>query len=331
MADRAQEHRNMSQVFDSGHRAGQKGFSQWQEAVADLFVALQVTTDDREAFRMQVQRTMLGSIMCARNASSQQHLMRTPKLISNDQEDCIGVLLIESGTTVVIQNDRQTRGERGDFVLFDTFRSYELESSAGTEQIVFQVPRELVLGRIGQVGNYTATRFSYDQPVHRLTYDFLKTLAHSADQIDRAVIPQLTAQGLDLLALSLYQTQQAKILSPSAHRSAMLYRVKTYIQNNLTNAELSLDMTGAGLGISGRYVNHLLADEHSSFRHYLSACRLERCKRDLDMPAQAHRRIGEIAYAWGFNDLAHFSRAFKQRFGVSPREWRETAALQQNP
>ena len=32
--------------------------------------------------------------------------------------------------------------------------------------------------------------------------------------------------------------------------------------------------------------------------------------------------VSEIAFAWGFNDAAHFSRAFRERFGCSPRELR---------
>ena len=30
-----------------------------------------------------------------------------------------------------------------------------------------------------------------------------------------------------------------------------------------------------------------------------------------------------IAFGWGFNDAAHFSRAFRERFRRSPREWRQ--------
>ena len=66
-----------------------------------------------------------------------------------------------------------------------------------------------------------------------------------------------------------------------------------------------------------------MAAEQTPFRGYVQTQRLERCKRDLADPAYQARHIGEIAFAWGFNDLAHFSRIFKQRFGVSPREWRE--------
>jgi AraC-like DNA-binding protein len=53
--------------------------------------------------------------------------------------------------------------------------------------------------------------------------------------------------------------------------------------------------------------------------------RLDRCHRELADPALRAQTIGETAYRWGFNDLAHFSRAFRERFGCSPRQWRRQA------
>ncbi|MCA8093742.1 helix-turn-helix domain-containing protein [Burkholderia anthina] len=29
------------------------------------------------------------------------------------------------------------------------------------------------------------------------------------------------------------------------------------------------------------------------------------------------------AVRWGFNDMSHFSRAFRERFAMSPRAWRD--------
>jgi AraC-like DNA-binding protein len=31
--------------------------------------------------------------------------------------------------------------------------------------------------------------------------------------------------------------------------------------------------------------------------------------------------VSDSAFSWGFNDAAHFSRAFKERFSVTPREF----------
>jgi AraC-like DNA-binding protein len=112
----------------------------------------------------------------------------------------------------------------------------------------------------------------------------------------------------------------------SFHRSALLYRLKNYILTHLSDPELSMAEAAAAVGISPRYASDLMAAEQASFRGYVQMQRLERCKRDLADTAHAARHVGDIAFAWGFNDLAHFSRIFKLRFGVSPREWREHPA-----
>jgi len=52
--------------------------------------------------------------------------------------------------------------------------------------------------------------------------------------------------------------------------------------------------------------------------------RLAQCERDLSSPMLAQRHVGEIALAWGFNDLSHFGRTFREHYGMSPREWRQS-------
>ena len=50
--------------------------------------------------------------------------------------------------------------------------------------------------------------------------------------------------------------------------------------------------------------------------------RLQQCKDALANPAQAHLTITEIAVAWGFNHPGNFTKAFRRRFGLPPRDWR---------
>ena len=37
-----------------------------------------------------------------------------------------------------------------------------------------------------------------------------------------------------------------------------------------------------------------------------------------DMLARTDGRIGDIAFACGFNDLSYFNRCFRRRFGLTP-------------
>lgn len=63
------------------------------------------------------------------------------------------------------------------------------------------------------------------------------------------------------------------------------------------------------------------------FREALGCCpaaylRAERLRRAAVLLEDRALPVAEIARRTGFTDTAHLSRSFKQRFGVSPREWR---------
>ncbi len=50
--------------------------------------------------------------------------------------------------------------------------------------------------------------------------------------------------------------------------------------------------------------------------------RLDQARRDLLDPRLAGRPIASIACVCGFGDLSGFNRAFKEAYGVSPKELR---------
>ena len=64
------------------------------------------------------------------------------------------------------------------------------------------------------------------------------------------------------------------------------------------------------------------ADPAGSVSKHLWVRRLDRCAADLRDPTQVHRQVTDICFSWGFNSTSHFSRLFKEQFGVSPRDYR---------
>lgn len=147
-----------------------------------------------------------------------------------------------------------------------------------------------------------------------------------------AVLPDLSADQLrpvelavtEFLAASLAELSQGEAPGGGA-QSAHLHRICQSIETLLPDPELSLRRLADKNGVSPRYIQKLFAAAQDTFGHYLRARRLERCRMDLGSPLCARLSISEICFRWGFNDSAHFSRAFRNRYGQSPREYRRAA------
>jgi AraC family transcriptional regulator, positive regulator of tynA and feaB len=75
--------------------------------------------------------------------------------------------------------------------------------------------------------------------------------------------------------------------------------------------------------VSRPYLDRLLARIGTTASQELWARRLSRAAEDLSTAAHRQRTILEVALANGFSDPAHFSRAFRKRFGQSPRSFRQ--------
>lgn len=109
-------------------------------------------------------------------------------------------------------------------------------------------------------------------------------------------------------------------------REALLHRIYQTIERWLDDPELTPARVAQAEGISERYLQKLFEGTSDNFTHYLRQRRLHRTQNELANPANASQSVSEIAFSCGFNDAAHFSRAFRERFGVSPRAFRRQEA-----
>jgi AraC family transcriptional regulator, positive regulator of tynA and feaB len=103
----------------------------------------------------------------------------------------------------------------------------------------------------------------------------------------------------------------------------IVHIVQNYILTHLNSTQLAPESIARSHGISVRHLHRLFKATGTSLAHWIRRCRLDRCAADLLDAAQATERVTQIAFNWGFNDSAHFSRAFKEEFGQSPSVFRQ--------
>jgi AraC-like DNA-binding protein len=101
--------------------------------------------------------------------------------------------------------------------------------------------------------------------------------------------------------------------------------MKAHMEAHLKKPDFTVNQLAAELGVSLSQIHRVFAHSGVTASAWLWNRRLEGCADDLHDVAAARRSMGDIALSWGFNDLSHFSHAFKKRFGTSPKEWRKRA------
>jgi AraC family transcriptional activator of tynA and feaB len=134
----------------------------------------------------------------------------------------------------------------------------------------------------------------------------------------------LTDHIAGLIALALGSAQPRV---RSRGRALLLQAAIDEVERSLSDPALSPIVVANRIGVPVRYLHRLFEDRGRSFGRWLLERRLERSERDLSDPARAHWTVADIAGQHGFNDPSYFARAFRARYGVSPREYRRTARL----
>ncbi len=132
----------------------------------------------------------------------------------------------------------------------------------------------------------------------------------------------LSEQFLDLIALFFFAPGSVESYDESSVRTAHRQRAIAFIHTNFGEPDLSPTRIARACGISVSYLHNLFKITNTSVEAAVIAERLKHSKELLLSPQTMRLPIGTIASMSGFTHAAHFSRAFRQSFGCSPRELR---------
>jgi AraC-like DNA-binding protein len=253
-------------------------------------------------------------------------IARTQTDISRCIYDMLALKFQLSGHSVIAQDGRQAVLTEGSFALFDCARPWVASHKTHEKALYVAIPRHLLISRLGSATTLTARSIDTQEPLARLAARFITMLPASASSFEEPVASKIAEQTLDLLALALSAVNETKVSELASPRTLTLMQLKSAIEARLCNPRLRPTDVAAAIGISVRHANALFSRESTSTERYIIQRRLERCRDALADPAQAHRTIGDIAFGWGFWDLSHFARRFREKFDLSPKDYRHRAA-----
>ena len=101
---------------------------------------------------------------------------------------------------------------------------------------------------------------------------------------------------------------------------SLLEKITAYVEANLAQ-KITLQMIAGQFHVSVSTITQLFRKkEKTTFHHFVTSKRMEKA-RDLILQGQPLESVGK---AIGYQDHSTFYRAFRQTFGISPREFHKT-------
>ncbi len=299
--------------------------SYWREVATRGYVEHDVRLDDEFSFNGAIEISTLPGLVMASYESDAARVRRPEKYAARADGDELLLTLQFSGCVHVSQDGRENLITERMLYLLDPLRPFDVTLKGRNRNLIVKIPRANLEARVGLTADMTAIPIAPESAIATLAMGFIELLPPQAEALDTVSGLKVAEQSLDLIALAIAAHKGEEGATMSSPRTVARLRVKAVVERLLIEPGLKPERIATEAGISVRYANALLAEEGTSLERYLNERRLQRCRCTLEDPYQQHRSIGEIAYNWGFSDLAHFSRRFKARYGMTPTAFRREA------
>jgi len=205
----------------------------------------------------------------------------------------------------------------GDLLVYDAGLPFETEARTAYRHEMLFVPKRLLDPHLPGQGRPLAVMLSGRSGSEALAASYLDALARNWDSIPGATMGPVADTLCRLIGIACGTAADAQ---PDAVRAGRLTQAKRHIDRHLADPDLSPASVAAALGISVRTLHLLFEPSGTSLARHVLCRRLEECRAAL--LASPTRPVTDIAFAWGFNNLSSFYRAFQAAFGLSPGDLR---------
>lgn len=307
--------------FNTDDVASRDRAPQWCEWVHQHFGGLGSDLYGDADFDGQIRATRAGDVVLTRLEANRHRVLRTPDMLDRSEQAYLKIVAPWQGQASVRQEQREVSARDGSWIIYDTTQLYEVDNPVRVDHLVVMVPKAEVIDRgmrlpslmARQLGVSGISRVALETMRH--TYRELPLMSPEAMRGAGEMIKQLVRLSLQELA-----GQESAITQKHALRD----RIKFYVAQHLRDPALSVDTMAHALNCSRRTLYVAFEGQGESLAAYIQRMRLEACVRDLQSKGPHGKAITDVAMSWGFANLSHFSRVFRDHTGSSPSEFRRT-------
>lgn len=306
-----------SSAVDTARAPERERFAIWHAALSPTHDVGLPEGADRARFNASARGWMLGRALVLESRSTPQVLRRTPGRIRTDQTDHYILRVQRKGNWIAEMDGRVVKAAPGSVTILDMGRPSHARTTE-IENINILLQRDMLDEMLPPFGMHGLV---LHDSLGALLRDHLESLAENLPFMQPADAAGVADATCRLIAACLAPSQDSVARARAPLLEIRLRQVRAHIDAHLCAPDLSARSICAALRIS-RSTLYNVCEPMGGVTAFIRQRRLRRIHALLANPYE-RRMISEIAYRFGFVNNSHFSRAFRNTYGYSPREARE--------
>jgi AraC-like DNA-binding protein len=298
----------------------------WMEISERFYGSIDRSHASDQPFFAHIDLMRLGPMMLTTHQSTLTRAARSVRNVAADGNDGFLIGLYNGhGALAHRQMGREAGGMGSLFSVLSFGEPGELLIEPGASWTHLNIPGGPIRELVAKPDDLVARSFDATTPAARYLRRYLDFL-HAPDTLadaDAALEEHVATNLIDLVALCLGAGRDAADLARMRGlRAVRLQILLGEIKAGFADPAFSVQTVARKTGLSVRYVQDLLHESGASFTERVQELRLQQARRMLAHPRFDHLSISQIAYGCGFNEVSHFNRAFRRRFGAPPGDIR---------
>ncbi|RQW64711.1 AraC family transcriptional regulator [Vibrio viridaestus] len=309
----------MSRTFSTHDVRTEDSFDYWQNLICTTYSA---PTDNKNLTQGKFEGSLLVKSLGA--SALMTRIQSTPIEYNESDAETYNdnyFICYSMCEVAYLTQDGSTSEQRiGDIVVYDNNKPFSYAFPKGDNQIVISVPHSIMNTKVDHIGLILNKTLKADQTLSQFIGNMI-IQAWEMEEQDNVIGDTVLFSILDVLNVA-YQVVLGSINSRIASNQAdNISRVEDYILSHLGDHELSVEKISFNVHMSSRTISRLFSKKGTSVMKWVWAQRLKMCHKTL-LSGQ-YKTVSEVAYQYGFSNMAHFSKLFKETYGVSPSNLRE--------
>lgn len=294
---------------------------EWQEVASRSFVPLECAAP-QPTFHASLEDVKLSAEVSVCNITSDPAVItRTARLTACAGSDDLHISLQVRSAGLIHQGSSSVAMRPGSVAVYATDLPYQLDYFApGQRLIVMQISRAALELPLTTIASATGSIAVADTSGRQVFASYLRSLVGTHGRLDPQTRDDFARVTAELASTMLRSSETGRRVVPGSSDS-LLYTVQSFIRDQARSAELTVEDIARTHYISRRKLYELFSPIQTTPSAYLREERLRAASKLLADP-DVRLPIAAIALRCGFADVTTFTRAFRKRFEMTPRDWR---------